>query len=91
MIDSGASSTIMPRCVAHQLGLKYDPLIKHVLQLDGTSVTTVGVIKGLKMALHACPGCTMVQDISVVNIPAHFALCLSSDFTAQLGGYIASD
>ena len=59
MIDSGASSTIMPRCVANQLGLKYEPLIKHVLQLDGTSVTIVGVIKGLKMALHACLGCTV--------------------------------
>ena len=90
MIDSGASSTIMPRCVADQLGLKYDPLTKHVLQLDGTSVTIVGVIKGLKMALHACLGCTMIQDISMVELPTHFSLSLSRDFTAQLGGYIAS-
>ena len=91
MIDSGASNTIMARCVAAQLGLRYEPLIKHVLQLDGTSVTIVGVIKGLKMALHACLGCTMIQDIFVVELPAHFSLCLSRDFTAQLGGYISSD
>ena len=30
MIDSRASSSIMPRCVADQLGMKYEPMIKHV-------------------------------------------------------------
>ena len=43
------------------------------------------------MALHACPGCTMTQDISFVKFKPHFSICLSRDFTAQIGGYISSD
>lgn len=72
--------------MADQLGMKYEPMIKHVIQLDGTSITIVGTIKGLKMALHACPSCTVIQDISIVQLPAHFALYLSRSFIAQIGG-----
>ena len=43
------------------------------------------------MALHACPGCTVTQDISVVEVKPHFVICLSRDFTTQIGGYISSD
>ena len=91
MIDSGASSSILPRCVANKLGMKYESMIKHVLQIDGTSVIIVGIIKGLKMALHAFPGCTMTQDISIVELPPHFSIYLIRDFIAQIGRYIASD
>ena len=31
MIDSGASSSVMPRCVADALGMKYEPIIRDVL------------------------------------------------------------
>ena len=43
MINSWARSLIMLRCVADQLGMKYEPMIKHVLQLDGTLVTILGI------------------------------------------------
>ena len=91
IIDSRASSSIMPKCVGEQVGLKYEPMIKHVLQLDGTSVIIVGIIKGLRMALCACPNFTVTHNISIVELPPHFSRCLSRDFTAQIGGYIASD
>ena len=80
-IDSRASSSIMPRCVVDQQVMKYEPMIKHVLQLDGTSVTIIGILKGLKMALHACPSCFVVQDMYIVEIPQHFSLCILRDFT----------
>ena len=91
MIDSGSSSSVMPRCVVDQAGLKYEPMIKQVLQLDGTLVIIVGIIKGLRMALHACPSCTVTQDISIVELPPHFSICLSRDFISQIGGYVALD
>ena len=81
MIDSGASNSIMPRCVVDQLGLKYEPMIKFVLQLDGNSVTIVGILKIFKMALHECLGCTVTQDISIVELPPHFVIYLSKDST----------
>ena len=43
------------------------------------------------MALHAYPVCTVVQDISIVEVKPHFAICLSRDFAAQIGGYISAD
>ena len=43
------------------------------------------------MALHACPICIVTQDISIVELPPHFAICLSRDFTTKIGGYIASN
>ena len=31
MIDSGASSLVMPRCVADALEMKYEPIVRDVL------------------------------------------------------------
>ncbi|KAH9289422.1 hypothetical protein KI387_033539, partial [Taxus chinensis] len=54
----------MPKQIADQLGLKYEPVLKGVVQLDGTTVGTVGVIKGLSVTLHSCPNATVLQDVS---------------------------
>ncbi|KAH9294238.1 hypothetical protein KI387_040557, partial [Taxus chinensis] len=60
-------------------------------QLDGTAVETVGVIKGLNLTLHTCPNVTVLQDVSVIDLPPLFSLCLSRDFTAKIGGYLSAD
>jgi hypothetical protein len=82
MIDLGGSSSVMPRCVADALGMKYEPIVRGLLQLDGSTVKTVGVIKNVEMALHACPSCTRIQEISVVEVKPNFSIYLSRDFTA---------
>jgi hypothetical protein len=64
--------------------MKYECIVRDVLQLDGSTVKTVGILRNVEMALHACPGCTMIQDISVAEVKPQFAICLSRDFTAQL-------
>lgn len=81
----------MPKFVADILEVKYEPMIKDVLQLDGSTVKTMGILRNVEMALHPCPGCTVVQYISIVEVKPHFFICLSRDFTAQIGGYISSD
>ena len=91
MIDLGASSSVMPKCVADTLEMKYEPIVKDVLQLDGNTIKTMGILRNVEMALHACPGCTIVQDISIDEVKPHFPICLSRDFTAQIGGYRSSD
>ena len=91
MIDSGASSSVMPRCVANALGMKYEPIVRDVLQLDGSTVKTIGILRNVEMALHACPGCTMIQDISFAELNPYFAIYLSRDFTTQIGGFISAD
>ena len=91
MIDSGATSSVMPKKVADQLELKYQPLKKGVVQLDGSAVNTIGVIKDASLTLHACPNFSIPQDVYVIDLLPYFALCLSRDFTAKIGGYFSSD
>lgn len=91
MIDSGASSSVMPKCIVNIPGIKYKPMVRDVLQLDGSSVKIVGIFKNVEMALHAFPSCTITQDISVAEVKPHFFICLSRDFSVQIGGYIASN
>lgn len=90
-IDSGASSSVMPKCVANILEVKYEAIVKDVLQLDGSTVKTMGILRNFEMALHACLGSTVVQYISIFEVKPHFAICLSRNFTAQMGGYISSN
>ena len=52
MIDSGATSSVMPKKIADQLGLKYKMLEKGVVQLDGIAIETVGIVKNLDLTLH---------------------------------------
>lgn len=91
MIEFGASTSIMPRNIIDQLGIKYEPMTKGVNQLDGTSCKIIGVVKYLNLALHTCLGCTILQDISIIDLPTHSTICLSRDFTTKMGGYITVD
>ena len=47
MIDLGATSSVMPKKIADQLGLKYETLEKGVVQLDGTTIETVGIVENM--------------------------------------------
>ena len=54
MIDSRASSSVMPRCVVDALEMKYEPIVRDVLYLDGSTVKTVGILRNVEMAhMHA--------------------------------------
>ena len=54
MIDSGASSSVMPRCVVDALEIKYEPIVKDVLQLNGSTVKTIGILRNEKWPyMHA--------------------------------------
>jgi len=62
-----------------------------VLKLDGTNVKIIRVVKYVGMKLHKCPKIYIIQDIMVVYLPPLFGLCLSREFIAKLGGYLAMD
>lgn len=77
MIDSRASTTVMPKQIAEVLNIKYDPLNKGVMQLDENRVQTIGLIKNLPLTLFACPSITVSQEVVIIDIPPIFGLCLS--------------
>lgn len=89
MIDSVASTTVMPKQIAEVLNLKYDPMSRGVMQLDGNRVQTVGIIKTLLLTLFACPSIIVTQEVVVMDIPPVFCLCLSQDFTAKVDWHLS--
>lgn len=60
MVENGASNTDMPKVIAKKLGLQYEPTERSVLQLDGTTTNTVGIIKNLEVTLHAFPNVSIL-------------------------------
>ena len=50
----------MPKYIADTLEIKYEPIVKDVLQLDSSNVRTFGILKNVEIALHACPSCIVV-------------------------------
>lgn len=92
MIDSSACTSIMPKRIVDQLGIRYEPVTNGIIQLNGSSYRTVVVFQDLEVTLHACLGQTIVQDIIVIDLPTHSTIFLSKYFTTKISsGCIAID
>lgn len=91
MIDSGASTNVILKQIAEVLNIKYEPLSRGVMQLDGNKVQTTGLIKSIPLTLFACPSVSVSQEVIVIDIPPIFGLCLSHNFTTKIGGYLSLD
>jgi hypothetical protein len=91
LVESGASSNVMPLSICKTLNtvpLKSD---KHVIQLDKTQVKVMGELKYviIKIAMH--PKFVQVIDIIVVDIPEAYGLLLSRDWSEKLNIYFSTD
>ena len=91
MIDSGATSSVMPKKIVDQLGLTYETLEKGVVQPDGKAVEMVGIMRNLDLTLHCCPTFSIPMDIYIIDLPPYFFIFLSRDFKAKIGGYLSID
>ena len=60
MIDSRVSNLVMPKCVVDLLGIKYEPMGKGVIQLDGSSIQIVRLWKDIKLTLYECFSCVVI-------------------------------
>jgi len=91
LVDSGAATIIMPKAVCDVMGLLMIRTSTGVLQLDSTPIKIVGVIKDIVLKIHNCPSVVITQEVVVVELPPLFGLCLSREFIAKIGGYLAMD
>jgi hypothetical protein len=69
LVDSGASSNVIPLSICNKLNtipLKSD---KHVIQLDKTQVKVMGELKDVMIRMVTHPKFVQVIDIIVVYIP----------------------
>jgi ribonuclease HI len=91
MVDSGASSNVMPWSVCQKINAEVEPSTLKIIQLDQTNVKVIGELKNVLIRLSSNPKVHQVIDIIVVDIPEVYGLFLSRDWSEQLHGYFATD
>jgi hypothetical protein len=91
MVDSGASSNVMPLSVCQKINAEVQPSNLKIIQLDRTNVKVIGELKNVLVRLSSNPKVHQIIDIIVVDIPEVYGLFLSRDWSEQLHGYFATD
>jgi hypothetical protein len=91
MVDSGASSNVMPWSVCQKINAKVEPSSLKIIQLDRTDVKVMGELKNVLIRLSSNPKVHQFIDIIVVDIPEVYGMFLSTDWSEQLHGYFATD
>jgi hypothetical protein len=91
MIDSGASTTVMPIGVFQQLGLGISRSYGNVCGMDSKAVKVFSVAKDVDTYLYHLPKIRFPTDIVVVDVPPAWGMLLSRDWANELGGYMNLD
>jgi ribonuclease HI len=91
MVDSGASSNVMPWLVCQKINAEVEPSSLKIIQLDRTDVKVIGELKNVLIRLSSNPKVHQVIDIIMVDIPEVYGMFLSRDWSEQLHGYFATD
>jgi hypothetical protein len=91
MVDSGASSNVMPWSVCQKINAEVEPSSLKIIQLDRTDVKVMGELKNVLIRLSSNPKVHQFIDIIVVDIPEVYGMFLSRDWSEQLHGYFTTD
>jgi hypothetical protein len=91
MVDSSASSNVMPLSICQKINAEVQPSSLKINQLDRTNVKVIGELKNVFVRLSSNPKVHQIIDIIVVDIPEVYGLFLSRDWSEQLHGYFATD
>ena len=91
LVDSGASSNVMPLSVCKKINGQLTPSSCKIIQLDRSIVKVIGEMKNVLIWLSADERVCQFIDIMVVDIPEAYGLILSRVWSAKLNGYFATD
>jgi hypothetical protein len=91
MVDSGASSNVMPWSVCQKINAEVEPSTLKIIQLDRTSIKVIGELRNVLIRLSSNPKVDQVIDIIFVDIPEVYGLFLRRDWSEKLHGYFATD
>jgi hypothetical protein len=90
LLDSRASTNIMPLKTMQQLVLKVTRPYWNICAMDMREVKVLGVIKNLVVILNIYLDVAVMTDV-VVDIPNSWGILLLRKFTAHLGGSLQMD
>jgi hypothetical protein len=91
MVDSGASSNVIPYVMCQKLNVEPKKCDIQIVQLDRSNVKVIGELKNVLIRLAFNPKVHQVIDIIVVDIPEAYGLLLSRDWSEKLNGYFSTD
>jgi hypothetical protein len=91
LVDSGASSNVIPLSICKKLNVVPLKSDKHIIQLDKNQVKVMGEIKDVIIRIVTHPKFVQVIDIIVADIPRAYGLLLSRDWSEKLNGYFSTD
>jgi len=77
LVDSGASSNVMPLSICKKLNVVSLKSDKYVIQLDRTQVKVIGELKDVMIRISTHPMFVQVIDIIVVDTLEAYGLLLS--------------
>jgi hypothetical protein len=81
MVDSGASSNVMPWSVCQKINAEVEPSSLKITQLDRTDVKVMGELKNVLIRLSSNPKVHQFIDIIVVDIPEVYGMFFSRDWS----------
>ena len=84
LVDSVASSNVMPLSICKKLNAVPLKRNKHVIQLDRTQVKVMGELKYVMIRITTHTKFVQVIDIIVVYIPKSYGFLLSQDWFEKL-------
>jgi hypothetical protein len=90
LVDSRASSNVMPLSICKKLKVVPLKSDKHVMQLERTQVKVMGELKDVMIKIVTHPKFVKVIDIIVVDIPEAYGLLLSREWSEKLNGYFST-
>ena len=77
MVDSGASSNVMPIFVCKKMNDTWDTCPIQIVQLDRSKVKVVGRMKNVLLRLSADPIIHQTIDVVIADITKTYGMCLS--------------
>ena len=91
LVDSGASSNVMPYLVCKKLNAEPQLCKTMIIQLDRSHVKVFKELKDVLIWLSSNSKVHQTIYIIVVDIPETYGVILSRDWSAKLNGYFSTD
>jgi hypothetical protein len=84
LVDSGASSNVMPYSMCKKLNTTPTKSDTHIIQLDRTEVKVISELKDVMIHIASNPKFHQVIDIIVIDIPEAYGMLLSRDWSEKI-------
>jgi hypothetical protein len=81
MVESDASSNVMPLSICHKINAKVKPSDIKIIQLDRTNFKVIIELKNVLIRLSSNHKVHQIIDIIIIDIPEVYSLFLIRDWS----------